>query len=169
MDSATSLQGASDRVEAFHQKVRAPAPRRVGQREPIARNEAVGTTELRRAGDILVDISARLKTVFTMTDDVRLLRAELILEEAGEVLLALSGRAEADLLDGLVDAIYVLLGTAITYDLPIDAGFDEVHRSNMTKGAAAATHSGDRGKADGFIPADIQSVINRHRAEGVAS
>lgn len=98
-----------------------------------------------------------------LPNDVRILRAELILEEAAEVLDAMADRAEVNLLDGIADLLYVTIGTAVAYDLPAGAAFDEVHASNMTKGGGAATHSGDRGKGPGFKPADLETVLNDYR------
>ncbi len=39
----------------------------------------------------------------------------------------------AELLDHIVDSVYVLFGAAVNFDLPFDVGFDIVQQANMTK------------------------------------
>ncbi len=72
------------------------------------------------------------------------LRRELIAEEVGETLKALfceyhnlrkdcpTGNL-VEIADGLADAAYVIFGAAIEFGIDLQAVFDEVHRSNMTK------------------------------------
>ncbi len=126
----------------------------------------LSSLSLATASDAAEAASTRLKELYLLHPgaDSRLLRAELILEEAAEVCQALSQQDEVKLLDGLADLLYVTLGTAVAYDLPLAAAFAEVHRSNMTKGQAAAAHSGDRGKGEGFSPADLLTVLKVWRA-----
>lgn len=76
-------------------------------------------------------------------DDVKL-RMRLIREEFEEVMAELGTLSRQQdkekivanyqrLLKELCDLIYVTEGTAVSLGLPIDAAFEEVHRSNMTK------------------------------------
>lgn len=118
---------------------------------------------LRQAADSTEQLSSWLKANFKATGDQRALRAELMLEELSEVLQALQDRDELELLDGLADLMYVTVGTGVKFDLPVEDAFQEVHRSNMTKGAAAAAHSGDKGKGEGYSPADLRGVLDSHR------
>lgn len=60
-------------------------------------------------------------------------RSHLIIEEVAELLKAFSEGDKIEILDALADLIYVVTGTAVTFGLPLDAAFNEVHRSNMTK------------------------------------
>lgn len=99
-------------------------------------------------------------------ENVRTLRAELIISEAMEAVDALAERDEVALLDALCDLMYVIIGTAVAFGLPIDAGFDVVHASNMTKYASlesAAAHQGDRGKGPDYVPPDLVAVIVAER------
>lgn len=60
-------------------------------------------------------------------------RHQMLVEESLEIAEASS---RVQLLDGIVDAMYVTLGTAVAAgftDAEIAAAFAEVHRSNMTK------------------------------------
>jgi len=117
-------------------------------------------------------------------DETRLLRARLIAEEAAETVVALVGRDEAlkvlikqleraasarrapnlvEAIDGLCDVLYVVLGTAEKLSCDIEPFFDEVHRSNMTKGHAAAPDGtpGKKGsKGPGFERARIAEMLH---------
>lgn len=66
-------------------------------------------------------------------DNVVLLRARLIIEEACEIVEAMYERDLELVADGLADLDYVNVGTAISFGIPHDEVFREVHRSNMTK------------------------------------
>lgn len=61
------------------------------------------------------------------------LRQAILDEEVEELRRAV---AEADVVgvaDALADILYVICGTAYCYGIDLDAAFEEVHRSNMTK------------------------------------
>ena len=66
-------------------------------------------------------------------NSVAVARAQLMIEELAETIEALITRNKVDLLDGLSDLLFVTLGTAIAYDMPIEEGHREVCRSNLTK------------------------------------
>ena len=74
------------------------------------------------------------------TDDMLILRAKLIMEEAEEVVDALKkvfgdpqpGCEEA-VLKELCDLQYVLSGTAVSLGLDLEEAFTRVHKSNMSK------------------------------------
>lgn len=67
--------------------------------------------------------------------EVNLLRIQCLVEEVGELALALGNGDMAKVLDGLIDIQYFLDGTFIACGLMDlkDQAFAEVHRSNMTK------------------------------------
>lgn len=90
------------------------------------------------------------------------LRTQLLLEELSEVLEALQEGDEVKLADGLADLLYVVIGTATTYSLPLGQLFDEVHRSNMSKSKAAASHDGSKGKDEGYSAPRIAEVLRAH-------
>ncbi len=62
-----------------------------------------------------------------------LLRASLNKEECHETDCAIVNQDLIEIADGIADTIYVLIGAAIEYGIDIQAVFDEVHRSNMSK------------------------------------
>lgn len=63
----------------------------------------------------------------------RATRGHLIAEEAAEALGGLLTKNEEDLLDGLMDLLYVTVGTCVEFGLPVGEAFIEVHLSNMSK------------------------------------
>lgn len=61
------------------------------------------------------------------------LRIGLILEEAHEFEVASRDKNIIEVADAIADLLYVVYGAALTYGLPADKLFEEVHRSNMSK------------------------------------
>ena len=57
----------------------------------------------------------------------------MINEELDETLLAAETNDMVEVADGLADLLYFIVGQAVRVGIDIDAVFDEVHRSNMTK------------------------------------
>ena len=81
------------------------------------------------------------------------------------------GYASGDLeqvADGLVDLIYVALGTAHLHRLPFDRLFDEVQRANMRKVRAASSSDSKRGssydvvKPEGWTKPNIIAILESH-------
>lgn len=102
---------------------------------------------------------------YKITRDQRALRAELILEEAAELCAALLRRDEIALADSLGDLLYAVIGACITYSIPVERIFNEIHRSNMTKTASAADHAGDKGKGVEYSPPNLEAVLYQfHRS-----
>jgi len=93
-------------------------------------------------------------------NDERLYRMYLILEEAMELAEALSNRDEALVADAIADLLYVVVGTAVTYNIPLREIWNEVQRSNMSK---ARTDHRMRDKGPDYVPADFVHAINNGR------
>lgn len=96
--------------------------------------------------------------------DHRLYRGHLTVEESGEFLLALGAADIVELADAIGDLIYVLVGAAVTYGIPIDEILLEIHRSNMSK----TRDPNDprmrlKDPSRGYFPPDIEGVLNAHR------
>ena len=95
------------------------------------------------------------------------LRIRLMKEELHELELAMLHEDLGGVADNLADLAYVVFGTALTYGIPLDAAFAEVHRSNMTKlvPPAKALHEkypeGFNPKGPGYEPPDIAQVLYR--------
>lgn len=102
-------------------------------------------------------------------DQVRKLRENLIEEEFAEFKEALDSEDIEQICKEGIDLLYVVVGALVTYGVPIEAAFDEVQRSNMSK-------LGDDGKPiyreeDGkvlkgpnYSPADMRKVLTLHTA-----
>lgn len=75
----------------------------------------------------------------------------------------------AEILDGAVDAVYVIYQLCNVLGLPFDEAFEEVHRSNMAKRSPDGTvHYREDGKVlkpPGWTPPDLRSIIARHSAQ----
>lgn len=61
------------------------------------------------------------------------LRIKLIEEELQELRDAVSARDMVETADALGDIMYVVIGMAVSFGIPIDKVFNEIHSSNMTK------------------------------------
>lgn len=66
-------------------------------------------------------------------EKIRLLRIKLLQEEFIEYKDAENFDQIIKIADALADMLYVICGTALEYGIPLQAVFEEVHRSNMTK------------------------------------
>ncbi len=87
-----------------------------------------------------------------------------MVEELAEVAKGLGDSDEVELLDGLSDLTYVVVGTAVAYDMPLSESFMEVHRSNMTKDFKNDDHAfGKKGKGEKFSPPDLVKVLNDYK------
>lgn len=95
--------------------------------------------------------------------DERLFRIHMMLEETAEMFIALADMDPEELLDGIDDAIYTILGTAVAYTLPADEGFDEIHKSNMTKPAKSSSDPRMRDKV-GYVPPNIKGILAAYAA-----
>lgn len=97
--------------------------------------------------------------------DTPYLRMHLILEEAAELMQAFVETDEEAVFDALSDLIYVTAGTAAVYDLPLQEGFAEVHRSNMTKEKQKSDPDAERvrDKGPNYDPPNLKSLLDDRR------
>jgi predicted HAD superfamily Cof-like phosphohydrolase len=87
---------------------------------------------------------------------VRDLRMALLYEEVAELRDAVIAADIVKIADALADVTYVAVGTAVTYGIPFDRLFAEVHRSNMTK---INITQGKLVKGPGYEPPDIPGAL----------
>ena len=103
------------------------------------------------------------------------LRHNLLAEEYGEYIAAdnnfelarVTGEPVTDhhfinLADALADMVYVIVGTAISYGINLDASLEEVCRSNDTKfvdGQLIRREDGKILKPEGYEPPDLAAVL----------
>lgn len=91
------------------------------------------------------------------------LRKKLLEEECEEAIDAMLQDGLAEVAKELADVIYVAIGTAVVYGIPIDKVFDAVHESNMAKapeGVVKRRADGKVLKPDGWKAPDIKSILN---------
>lgn len=101
-------------------------------------------------------------TQFPSADRVRL-RLELIDEEREELDEALENSDLVEVADALGDILYVVIGMALEFGIPIQKVFDEIQRSNMSKlgadGLPIVREDGKILKGPNYSPPDIRSIL----------
>ena len=104
-----------------------------------------------------------------------LLRQSLVMEEAKEVSSELL-RFKVDpvsLTKELADLLYVVYGTAVAFDLPLEAAFDRVHKSNMSKlnadGRPDYRRDGKVKKGPNYQPPDLHDLFEGRKTKPSSS
>lgn len=94
------------------------------------------------------------------------LRERLLAEEVRELSDALTeGGNIVEVADALADIIYIAIGTALEFGIPLDRVWAEVQRSNMAKvdpatGKAAHRADGKILKPVGWTPPDVVGALS---------
>ncbi len=93
-----------------------------------------------------------------------MLRKNLCEEEWQEFIYALRSDSLVNLADAICDLVYVLVGTAVSFGIPFDHCFTEVHRSNMSKLGAdgkpvVRESDGKILKGENYSPPNLKRVI----------
>lgn len=153
------FQMMTEMVERFHERNGVSAVQRIG---------TLGhRPDLEKIGNDLCKIADKLERLMVSesAEDKRVLRMHLLCEEMGELFIAMSTADEIETLDGLADLLYVLIGSAITMDLPLGEAFVEVHTSNMTKTKQPTDPSAERLRSKGpdYKAPDIEKVLKAYR------
>lgn len=119
--------------------------------------------ELNKVKEFMDACGQEVNVVPTIPDvKTRIMRYDILKEEADELKHATT---IVDALDAITDILYVLLGTAHAYGLgdKLQAAFNEVHRSNMTKvmpdGKVMRREDGKIIKPDTYEPPNLQKVL----------
>ena len=84
---------------------------------------------------------------------------ELIREEVIETLQALESGDLVELVDGICDSIFALLGTAVICGIDIRPFWDEVHRTNMLKGTGKLRGDGKIMSSPDWKPPRIRELL----------
>lgn len=92
------------------------------------------------------------------------LRRDLLREEWRETDEALARHDIVGVADGLADVIYVAVGTALEFGIPLDRIWAEVQRTNMAKadpltGKVRRREDGKVLKPEGWSPPQIAQII----------
>lgn len=103
------------------------------------------------------------KSATTADADTQRLRIELIREELDELVEAISNDDIVELADALTDILYVTYGAGHAFGINLDACFEEVHASNMSKlGAMGKPIYRDDGKVlkgENYFPPDLTKFV----------
>jgi predicted HAD superfamily Cof-like phosphohydrolase len=100
-------------------------------------------------------------------DDVVRLRYNLALEELQEFIDACQIQDHVKIFDALLDQLYILIGTAHVFGMAdaLIEGFNEVHRSNMTKlnvnGLPEFREDGKVIKSELYEAPDLNKVLTK--------
>jgi predicted HAD superfamily Cof-like phosphohydrolase len=95
----------------------------------------------------------------------RELRIRLMGEEFKEYNQAEENDDLTNLAVELADIIYIACGTAVSYGIPLDEVFEAIHNANMEKlvdGKVIRREDGKIKKPEGWKPADIAGILNKH-------
>lgn len=95
----------------------------------------------------------------------RELRMRLMKEEYNEYNKAEDNNDITNLAVELADIIYIACGTAVSYGIPLDEVFNAIHQANMNKlidGKVIRREDGKIKKPEGWEPADIAGILNKH-------
>ena len=116
--------------------------------------------EFHKAFGVRIEYSPTLPDSKTMR-----LRYDLAKEELDEFMDACQTEDHVKIFDALVDQLYILIGTAHAFGMAdaLVAGFNEVHRSNMTKldasGKPVYREDGKVIKSELFEAPDLNKVL----------
>lgn len=93
----------------------------------------------------------------------RATRIRLLHEEFREYVQAEDSGDIAGIADALADLIYIAVGTALIYGIPLEEIWHEVQRTNMAKlaGGVRLREDGKILKPDNWTPPDILAVLRK--------
>jgi predicted HAD superfamily Cof-like phosphohydrolase len=98
--------------------------------------------------------------------DERALRIKLLQEEYQEYIQAEKNNDIVEIADALADMLYIINGTCVSYGIPIDKIFQEVHSSNMSKldsnGQVLRREDGKVLKGPNYFTPKIKEIIDNH-------
>jgi len=98
-------------------------------------------------------------------ENERKLRIKLLKEEFIEYMDGESSNDIIEVADALADIIYIACGTAVSYGIPLDEIFEEVHASNMAKlvdGKVIRREDGKIQKPEGWQPPNISAILQKY-------
>jgi len=95
------------------------------------------------------------------------LRIALIKEELGELEDAGHLQDLTKIADAIADLLYVVYGTAVSYGIDMEPVFQEVHRSNMSKGdpEIVRASNGKILKSRNWTPPDLEPILKSQNEE----
>ena len=98
------------------------------------------------------------------SDKINILRYNLIKEELDEFKQALDNKDLLEVADALTDILYVTYGAGHAFGINLDACFDEVQNSNMSKldenGKPIYNETGKVMKGPNYFKPDLSKFVN---------
>lgn len=98
--------------------------------------------------------------------DERALRISLLKEEYNEYIMGEKHDDIVEIADALADMLYIINGTCVSYGIPIDKIFAEVHASNMSKldenGKVIRREDGKVLKGPNYFKPRIKEIMENH-------
>ena len=98
------------------------------------------------------------------SDKINSLRYNLIKEELDELKVAIDNKDILEVADALTDILYVAYGAGHAFGINLDACFDEVQNSNMSKlgsdGNAIYNEDGKVMKGPNYFKPDLSKFLN---------
>jgi len=92
------------------------------------------------------------------------LRQDLIIEEYNELRDAIIAKDIVEVADALTDLLYVIYGAGVAFGIDLDACFQEVHASNMSKlmpdGTILRREDGKVLKGPNYFVPDLKKVLD---------
>ena len=121
-------------------------------------------TNFELVGDFMEVFGQEVKDEPALPDwDTCALRLDLITEEVKELEVALANEDLTDIADALTDILYVVYGAGHAFGIDLDACFEEVHRSNMSKlgqdGKPVYREDGKVLKGPDYFDPDLASIL----------
>ena len=124
----------------------------------------VGCNNFGKAGEFMNVFGQETLTRPTLpSNDLAELRLDLIQEEVDELREGLANQDIVEIADALTDILYVVYGAGHAFGIDLDACYNEVHRSNMTKlddeGKPLFREDGKVMKSDSYEPPNLTKII----------
>jgi predicted HAD superfamily Cof-like phosphohydrolase len=94
-------------------------------------------------------------------DSISISRIRLISEEFAELCKAISEENWKEISDALADLTFVVLGTAVEFNLPFNEIWEEVRKSNLTKLGGYLDNGGKFMKPITYKAPDIDSILRK--------
>jgi len=90
-------------------------------------------------------------------------RVEHLLEEASELQVAIDESNKEELIDALLDVVYIAIGTAVLCGFDVEAHWNEIQRANMSKerGITKRGHAFDVCKPANWVGPDHTTILRK--------
>ena len=121
-------------------------------------------TNFEKVEQFMLSFGQAVRKQATIADsDTQRLRIELIREELDELVDAISNEDVVEIADALTDILYVTYGAGHAFGIDLDACFNEVHSSNMSKLSATGRpiyrDDGKILKGENYFPPDLTKFV----------